>query len=429
MTRAQSKVVPPPDPATGPASVRRRLDAVHGWWRAPRLNAWVVLLLGVAIVSRNPSTVHTPQLWAEDGTIFLVQADWYGLEAFVMPHVGYLHLLQRLIAWSAPQLLDPLWWPAYYNGVALVIWLLVAARCFSPRLPVPGRLWLALSLVAVPHAGEVFFCVTNLQWVTALVLVQQALVLPPANWRQRLGDLAIVSVLVLTGPFGAAFSPLYVWRWWRQRSADNTVLLATVLLGAAIQIGHVLQMGQTAFQALPVNVWAILEVLVRRVVLWPVLGTDLTLGLSPQVVRWIGGAVLAAIFVWALRPHPRRGLRAQFVAAFLLISVASIYRARPDLWAGDNLMVVDRYFYVPRVLLAWLLIAEFDSRPRAIAYLARAFCLVAVVVHARDYVLPAPRDYDWASHCEAIRRGEPADIPILPEGWILEYRGRPAGRR
>jgi hypothetical protein len=409
--------------------VRRRLDALRGWRQAPRLNVWVLAVLCIAIVLRNPSTLLTPQLWAEDGTIFLAQADWYGLEAFTMPHVGYLHLLQRLIAWSAPHLLDPGWWPTYYNGVALLVWLAVAARCFSPRLPVPGRLWLALSLVAVPHSGEVFFCVTNLQWVTALVLVQQALIAPPANWRQRVSDLAIVGVLVLTGPFGAAFSPLYVWRWWRQRSFDNTALLATVLLGAVIQVWQVLQIGQTAFQSLPVNVWAILEVLVRRVVLWPVLGTDLTLALSPLAVRLLGGGLLALTFGWALRPHARRPLRAQLVAAFVLITVASVYRARPDLWAGDNLMVVDRYFYVPRALLAWLLISEFDSRPRAVAYFARAFCLVVVVVHARDYVMPAPKDYDWLSHCEAIRRGVPADIPILPEGWVLEYHGRPEGRR
>lgn len=428
MTVAPSDPMPRHAPTAGAGPVRSRCDAVRGWLREPRLTVWVVALLAVAIFLRKPSHLLTPQLWAEDGTIFLVQADWFGLEALVMPHVGYLHLLQRLIAWSA-RLFDPLWWPTYYNGVAFTIWLAVAARCFSPRLPLPGRLWLALALVAVPHAGEVFFCVTNLQWVTALVLVQQVLIAPPVNGRQRAADLALVFVLVLTGPFGAAFWPLFVWRWWRSRRADDGLLLATVSVGAAIQLWQVLQMGQADFQSLPVNVWAIFEVLVRRVVLWPVLGADLTLGLPPLAVRWAGGAVLAAIFGLALRPHPLRERRALLIAAFVLISVASIYRARPDLWAGDNLKVVDRYFYVPQVLLAWLLISAFDSRPRVIAWLARAFCLTVVLVHARDYVIAAPRDYDWAAHVEPIRRGVPADIPILPEGWILEYRGRPEGRR
>ena len=49
----------------------------------------------------------------------------------------------------------------------------------------------------------------------------------------------------------------------------------------------------------------------------------------------------------------------------------------------------------------------------------------AVVVHLRDYQVGAPPDYHWAQHVEPIRRGERADIPILPEGWTLEYRGRP----
>ena len=37
---------------------------------------------------------------------------------------------------------------------------------------------------------------------------------------------------------------------------------------------------------------------------------------------------------------------------------------------------------------------------------------------------PAPPDYHWADHCDAIRRGVPAKIPILPEGWVLDYPGR-----
>jgi hypothetical protein len=63
--------------------------------------------------------------------------------------------------------LDPAWWPAFYNGVSFVIWLAVLARLFSSRLDLPGKPWLALAIIAVPHTGEVFFNITNLQWLTA----------------------------------------------------------------------------------------------------------------------------------------------------------------------------------------------------------------------------------------------------------------------
>ena len=52
------------------------------------------------------------------------------------------------------------------------------------------------------------------------------------------------------------------------------------------------------------------------------------------------------------------------------------------------------------------------------------FALI-VLVHLKGYMVPAPVDYEWAKHVEPIRQGVPANIPTLPEGWILEYRGRP----
>jgi hypothetical protein len=118
-------------------------------------------------------------------------------------------------------------------------------------------------------------------------------------------------------------------------------------------------------------------------------------------------------------------LRGVTIAAFALITAAAIYRTRPDTWAADNLFFGDRYFYIPRVLLAWLLIWEFNATPRIIANAARVFCVAVILMHLRDYTVPAPKDYEWATHVEPIRQGVRADIPTLPEGWTLEYRGRP----
>jgi len=112
-----------------------------------------------------------------------------------------------------------------------------------------------------------------------------------------------------------------------------------------------------------------------------------------------------------------------------LITLAALYRTRPDTWAADNLDFGDRYFYIPRVLLGWLLIWEFESGPRAVANTARLCCLAVVCVHLRGYTVPAPKDLQWANQVEPIRQGVRADLSILPEGWTLEYRGRPPQSR
>lgn len=420
---------PPPALAATPAAIPDSAPAagpLRAWWQNPSLNLGVLAALALLLALRKPHALHTPQLWAEDGSIFLMQADLHGTSALAMPYMGYLHTLPRLIAWVAPRVLDPAWWPAFYNGLSFVIWLAVLARLFTSRFNLPEKPWLALALIVVPHTGEVFFNVTNLQWLTAFVLIQQAIIAAPKTWGERIGDLAILGVVTLTGPFGIAFLPLFAWRWWCDRSRDNALAFVFVGLCAALQAWFVMRTGpRFEFQTEPLRLWPNLVVLARRLIVWPVLGRDLALGLSPAAVAGFGGTILVGLLGWVLRPHPQRRLRVQIVLAFALITLAGIYRTRPDTWAADNLDFGDRYFYIPRVLLGWLLIWEFNSQPRALANFARALCLVVVVVHARNYMLPAPQNYHWASHVEPIRRGVRADLPILPEGWTLEYHGRP----
>ena len=64
------------------------------------------------------------------------------------------------------------------------------ARLFSPRLDLPGKPWLALAFFLGPNTGEVLFNITNLQWLTAFVLLQQVLIARPVNHAQRFGDLS-----------------------------------------------------------------------------------------------------------------------------------------------------------------------------------------------------------------------------------------------
>ncbi|WP_414663862.1 hypothetical protein [Horticoccus sp. 23ND18S-11] len=397
------------------------------WWRTPSLTVWVLAVLAVLLFLRKPHALHTPQLWAEDGNIFLTEADLFGAGALLKPYMGYLHLLPRLVAGLAPKLLDPAWWPAFYNAVSFVIWLAVLARLFTRRFDLPGKPWLALAFVVVPHTGEIFFNITNLQWITAFLLIQQVLVTPPSNARERIGDALILGVVALTGPFGVAFLPLFAWRAWRERSRDAFLLLAIAVACAAVQAWFVVRTGpRFEFQSAPLQLFPNLVILARRVVLWPLLGRDLALALPAWLIATLGCGLLGGVVAWCLRPHPWRLLRGQVALALGLITLAALYRTRPDTWAGDNLDFGDRYFYIPRVLLGWLLIWEFESGPRAVANAARLCCLAVVCVHLRGYTVPAPKDLQWAQQVEPIRQGVRADLAILPEGWTLEYRGRPA---
>jgi hypothetical protein len=69
------------------------------WWQSVpgqvALSAGAFLLV---LFARRPETFLNPQLWAEDGFIFFVQADEFGARALTFSWAGYHHFLLRLIA-------------------------------------------------------------------------------------------------------------------------------------------------------------------------------------------------------------------------------------------------------------------------------------------------------------------------------------------
>ena len=387
----------------------------------------MVIACALLLALRKPWALHTPQLWAEDGSIFLTQDEQMGLSAWLEPYNGYLHLLPRLIAWTASHVADPAWWPAIYNGLAFVIGVALFARLASRRVELPAKPWLMLTFVLVVGTGEVLINVTNLQWVTAFFLLLQLFTVPARTTLQRIGDIAILLIVGLNGPFAVMFLPLFAWRAVRERNAD-TLLALTAIGGCALVQGWLLlrtgpglnlHSGDERFSLL--NFASIIG---SRLVTWPWFGPNAVHAWPRTLHAFLGVAVILPLLAWALRPSPRRRNRAMIVAAFGLITLASVYRARADTWERDDLVNGDRYFYIPRVLLAWLVVWELDARPRIVAWVARGAAVLAVAMHAPRFVLPAPPDYRWAEHCDPIRRGTPANIYTLPEGWWIEYPGR-----
>jgi hypothetical protein len=393
--------------------------------------AWLAVPAAAALLAlRKPWALHTPQFWAEDGSIFMQQDHDWGARAILEPYNGYLHLLPRLIAWLASRTADVAWWPAIYNGLSFAITVALFARLASRRVELPGKAGLMLAFAVVAGTGEVLINATNLQWVTAFFLVLQLFTARAETGPQRLGDLAILGVVGLNGPFALVLLPLFAWRAWRERSLDPALALGVVALCAAVQgrfvLGGSLSLDGTSAPFRPLM---FLSIIGSRLVTWPIFGPAAVKAWPLLVHAILGVAFIGAVAAHALRRDARRPLRAMILAAFALMTLACVARVRADTWRDDNLVNGDRYFYISRVLLAWLVLLELHAPRRAVAWTARAVCLAAVLTHAPHFVLRAPPDYQWAEHCDPIRRGTPANILTLPEGWWIEYPGRGATRR
>ena len=389
--------------------------------------AWAaVVAAALCLALRKPWALLTPQLWAEDGSIFLVQDEQLGLGAWLTPYNGYLHLLPRMVAWLTSRLVDVAWWPAAYNGAAYLGTIALFARLASRRVDLPAKPALILAFSLVVGTGEVLIVLTNLQWLAAFFLLLQVFTRPPQNHWERTGDLALLAVVGLNGPFAAVFGPLLAWRWWESRGRDDLAVLA---VAGATAVTQGLLLLQTPLdinaEAAPFRPLMALSVLGSRLVTWPFLGPDAVRAVPPWMHAVGGTLFLGALIAVALRPDALRPVRLRLVVALGIVAAACAFRARADTWAEDTLVNGDRYYYIPRVLVAWLVVLEWRSRPAAVAWTARTLLVAGTLLHLPHFVLPAPPDYRWAEHCDAIRRGVPANIHTLPEGWWIEYPGRP----
>lgn len=387
--------------------------------------ALLVAVAAVLLALRKPWALHTPQLWAEDGSIFLQQDHDWGSRALLEPYNGYLHTLPRLIAWIASRAADVAWWPAIYNGLAFAITAGLFARLASGRIALPHKPWLLLALPLTVCSAEPIINVTNLQSVTTLFLLLQLFTAPAVTAAQRAGDLAILALVGLNGPFAILFLPLFAWRAWRERHLDARLALGMVAACAAVQ-GWFLSRGGLALQAAtePFNPLGFLAVHGTRLVTWPLFGPAAVRGWPNVIHAVLAVAVIGALLWRAVRVAEGRTWRLPVVVVFTLLLAASWSRARTDLWAAADMTHGDRYFFLPRVLLTWLLIAECFAAERAVAWGARGLCVLGLTLNAPHFTLPAPPDYRWAEHCDPIRTGTPANIYTLPEGWWIEYPGR-----
>ncbi len=387
---------------------------------------WCVLASAVLLALRKPWALHTPQFWAEDGAIFMVQDEQLGLRAFFEPYNGYLHFLPRLIAWLASHTADVAWWPAIYNGFSYIVNVALFARLASRRVELPAKPGLMLAFVLVVGTGEVLINMTNLQWVAAFFLVLQLFTARPTTPAQRCGDLAILLVVGLNGPFAIVLAPLFAWRAWRDRRLDDCLALGVMTACTLVQGVLVWRTGPGVIAAAdPFRPLMFFSILGSRLVTWTLFGPGAVRAGPIWVHAVFGASAIATLLGWALRADSRRPLRAVIVTAFCLVTAACLYRVRADTWQDDNLVNGDRYFYISRVLLVWLLVLEWDATPRAVAWTVRALCLGGVLLHVPHFIIPALPNYRWAEHCDPIRRGVPANISTLPEGYWIEYTGRP----
>ena len=372
------------------------------------------------LFARRPESFLHPQFYAEDGAVFYVGAHRDPWGSILTPYAGYLHLASRLVA-ALCSGLDPHWVPTAYFSASLAA---VAALClalFSRRAGLPRPAILALAVVLVPHTGEVFDNLTNLQWIMALGLIVLLLARDPREPPQWLADFGFASLASLSGVFSVLFAPLFAIRAAARRSRAAAGLACVVCAGAAVQ-AHAILADASAPAASDTTAVLALATFGQRV--WmSLLAPPRFADASPLWLRaCVGSAGAALLLVLGLRSRPARLERAVLAVALLLVVAAAIFRFRGAIQMLGCVANGDRYFFVPKVGVAWLLAAHLRG-PSGMRWLSAALLVALAATTCGSFRFERWRDYNWAYWAGRIADGRRVVVPINPDGFAFEYDG------
>ncbi len=222
----------------------------------PRLRSFLVpaALIGLCALGyhlRRPSISLMPTLYAEDGSIFLQQAIDQGTGSLLQLYAGYSHLLQRLTALTAVNLLSPLSYPSFFLLVAWLSFLLplvsvealIGAGVFSRLMRVAY-----IPYVFYPYAAETYLNLPNayIFFPLGFILIAFGVVAQQGSGRAEAFRAPLLKALLLlyglvaafTGPFLAIYTiPLLIFQVLRRRRLPIRPLwLSLPVLLSSLQI-------------------------------------------------------------------------------------------------------------------------------------------------------------------------------------------------
>jgi hypothetical protein len=343
--------------------------------------SFVAVSAACLLLLRGIPRLRIAAIHLEDGQIYLSQAHHSGLAAILEPYARYLALVPRIVA----ALLDPFpvtWAPLLYPLAALLVQLAMLTPALSARLDwiIPGQMLRAVLfglLCLMPGLWETLGSVTQLTLVLGISLLLLMLSDDPRSGAGRVGELAALAAMGLSGPLIVFFAPWFAWRWWRTRSRHSLAVVAVVAAAALVDGVVMLLSGQApegsgSLVVLP-RVW------VERIGGTWLFGDSDILN-SPQWIvalvvasAWCIGAVVITVVVL------RRIAAVLWLLHFALLAVAVLaygYMPPPHSY--------QRLFVAPMAVVIVLLVAVIGARRWTIAAVVWLAVGLSAMVHDFD---------------------------------------------
>jgi hypothetical protein len=270
----------------------------------------------------------------------------------------------------------------------------------------------------MPHGGEVFINLTDIQWIVAPILMIFCIE-PPAQDKKTIAFECFLAVVVgLTGPFSLMIFPLFCIRLAANKFARADIpLFIAVTLAAGIQAYALLSNAEVSSQA--IITWKNLPAWFVSDGLAPLFGSAL-FPHRPTHAAVLGCAVaLSALTAGLIGLCPLWRVRIGAMLAFAFITLLAAAHKH-----GDSLLPIinpygggQRYFYLAYAMIGWALFILATQGRRywnVVGIIAISLCIWS---SARHFVAAPMEDLHWRDRVEALH-GE-GDVPINPPGRTI----------
>lgn len=385
--------------------------------KASVLTACASVVIAVFLYTiRRIDQLLNPQLWAEDGLIFLQDQISLGLDAILKPYAGYLHLLPRLIAMVTDHVVTIDYVPTVYMLGALLTATLASFFVALSRVPWPAGPLFTLAAMMVPHGGEIFLNITNTQWIIAPTLMIIAIQDEPQKWCASALDLLIIGIVGLTGPFIIFALPFIISRLvWHSRSRYNIALAVTATTVASTQAMFIFNTSELGGEH-NLN----LEMYISA---FDHFWFGLVLGFitqAPSALRYFMELLTLAMGIILIFLLPTRSRIIAEILIVVAIMIFAVSATKLGTFASiiQPLSLGQRYFYIPYVLIMWVFVLGMLQIPKPANSIAAILILIIVASAARAFQAPPLPDMEWHKHMNNVG-AEPVQVPINPSGWII----------
>jgi hypothetical protein len=396
---------------------------------------WVLTLTFLFLcILRITDVIRNPQFWAEDGSIFFRQNLCDGASAIGKTHAGYFHLVPRLIALLAGAF-RPTYLPALYIASALILAGVVLYLVQSPRLRLPMTSLLALAIAVCPAGLETYANLTNIQWFLCLGVLASLLMQPTQSKVALILEVIFVAVAGLSGPFVLLLLPIFAVRLLRdwKNQADRKRMLVLTLAAATVSTTQVYALLNNPITTgirdlvpirsgdIPFEVGAAICTHTLGTLLQHTIGRLLpTTGIPLEILGLIGfvelGCVLFVVLSTIKRPQFRYERMAMLYFGCVVL-LSAIYKFRDNLPSLIPLGNGSRYFLIPTLMAAWLLISSVrEPRVGLVSKVLLAVLLASALLgFRRDSLI----NYNWPFWAHQLEAGAQPQIPTNPPGWFI----------